>query len=146
LDSSDSSLSQRTGPLDLNEALFCRGVGPRGLCHKEMMRAGAYPVQVKLPCPLGLLSQWEEMVAVKLPSPLEATEVAIAELLVAEEIAVAELLSQYEQMVVAELLVDQEEWQVHGLHVMVLEFDLTIYITFVGISAHLRKFHAGSTI
>jgi hypothetical protein len=47
---------------------------------------------VKLPCPLGLLSQWEKMVAVKLPCHLEATEVAVAELLVAEEIAVAELL------------------------------------------------------
>jgi hypothetical protein len=32
------------------------------------------------------------MVAVKLPCHLEATEVAVAELLVAEEIAVAELL------------------------------------------------------
>jgi hypothetical protein len=47
---------------------------------------------VKLPCPLGLLSQWEKMVAVKLPCHLEATEVAVAELLVAEEIAVAEHL------------------------------------------------------
>jgi hypothetical protein len=37
VDSSDSSLPQRTGPLDLNESLFCRGLGPRGLCHKEMM-------------------------------------------------------------------------------------------------------------
>jgi hypothetical protein len=36
VDSSDSSLSQRTGPLDLNESLFCRGLGPHGLCHKEM--------------------------------------------------------------------------------------------------------------
>jgi hypothetical protein len=61
---------------------------------------------VKLPCPLGLLSQWEKMVAVKLPCHLEATEVAVAELLVAEEIAVAELLSQYEEITVAELLVD----------------------------------------
>jgi hypothetical protein len=113
-DSSDSSLPQRTGLLDLNEALFCRGLGPRGLCHKEMTRAGAYPIQVKLPCPLGLLSQWEEMTAAKLPCPLEATEVVVAELLVAEDIAVVELLSQYEEMVVAELLVDQEEWQVHG--------------------------------
>jgi hypothetical protein len=46
---------------------------------------------VRLPCPLGLLSQWEEMAAVKLPCPLEATEVAVV-----EGIAVAELLSQYE--------------------------------------------------
>jgi hypothetical protein len=61
----------------------------------EMMRVGAYPVQVKLPCPLWLLSQWEEMTVAKLPCPLEATEVAIAE-----------LLAQYEEMTVAELLVD----------------------------------------
>jgi hypothetical protein len=53
---------------------------------------------VKLPCPLWLLSQWEEMVGAELPCPLEATEVAIAK-----------LLAQYEAMVVAE----QEEWQVH---------------------------------
>jgi hypothetical protein len=46
------------------------------------------------------------MVAAKLPCHLEATEVAVAELLVAEEIAVAELLSQYEEITVAELLVD----------------------------------------
>jgi hypothetical protein len=43
VDSSDSSLSQRSGPLDLNEALFHRGLGPRGLCHKEMTRAGGIP-------------------------------------------------------------------------------------------------------
>jgi hypothetical protein len=36
VDSSDSSLSQRTGLLDLNESLFCRGLGPLRLCHKEM--------------------------------------------------------------------------------------------------------------
>jgi hypothetical protein len=42
VDSSDSSLPQRTGPLDPNEALFYKGLGPRGLCHKEMMRVGAY--------------------------------------------------------------------------------------------------------
>jgi hypothetical protein len=41
MDSSDYSLSQRTGMLDLNESLFCRGLGPHGLRHKEMMRAGA---------------------------------------------------------------------------------------------------------
>jgi hypothetical protein len=81
VDSSDSSLPQRTGPLDLNEALFCIGLGPHGLCHKEMMRVGAYPVQVKFSCPLWLLSQWEEMAAAELPCPLEATEVAIAKLL-----------------------------------------------------------------
>jgi hypothetical protein len=38
VDSSNSSLSQRTGLLDLNESLFCRRLGPRGLCHMEMMR------------------------------------------------------------------------------------------------------------
>jgi hypothetical protein len=55
VDSSDSSFPQRIGPLDLNEALFYRGLGPRVLCHKEMTRAGAYLVQVKLFCPLWLL-------------------------------------------------------------------------------------------
>jgi hypothetical protein len=59
VDSSDSSLPQRTGPLDLNEALFYKALAPRVLCHKEMTRAGAYPVQVKLSCPLWLLSQWK---------------------------------------------------------------------------------------
>jgi hypothetical protein len=60
------SLPQRTSSLDMNEALFCTGIGQRELCHEEMRRMGAYPVQVKLPCPLGLLSQWEEMVVAKL--------------------------------------------------------------------------------
>jgi hypothetical protein len=41
MDSLDSSLLQRTSPLNLNESLFCRGLGPHGLCHKEMMRVGA---------------------------------------------------------------------------------------------------------
>jgi hypothetical protein len=36
MDSSDSSLSQRTGLLDLNEPLFSIGLHPCGLCHKEM--------------------------------------------------------------------------------------------------------------
>jgi hypothetical protein len=36
VDSSDSSLPQRTGLLDLNESLYYRGLGPRGLGHKEM--------------------------------------------------------------------------------------------------------------
>jgi hypothetical protein len=80
------------------------------------MRAGTYPAQVKLPC------------------PLEATEVAIVE-----------PLAQYE-MSVAELLVGQEEWQVHVPQVMTPVFDLTIYATFVVILAHLRNFHVGSTI
>jgi hypothetical protein len=107
-------------------ALFCRGLGSRGLCHKEKMRAGAYPVHVKLPCPLGLLSQWEELAATELPCPLEATQVAVVQ-----------LLAQYENMIVAELLVDQEEWQVHGPQVMMLMFDLTIYAASRGISSHL---------
>jgi hypothetical protein len=97
MDSSDFSLPQRTDPLDLNEALFCRGLGPHRLCHKKMMRAGAYPTQVKLPCPLGLMCQWEEMAVAELPCPLEMTEVAVAE-----------LLAQYEEMAIAELLVDQD--------------------------------------
>jgi hypothetical protein len=92
--------------LNLNEALFCIDPGPRELCHEEMRRVGAYPVQVKLPCPLGLLSQWGLFVA---------EDMAIAELLSQyEELAVAKLLVDQEELVVAELLVDQEEWQVHG--------------------------------
>jgi hypothetical protein len=67
-----------------------------------MTRAGAYPLQVKLPCPLWLLSQWEEMTVAELPWSLEATKVVVAE-----------LLAQYEEMAVAELLVEHEEWQVH---------------------------------
>jgi hypothetical protein len=43
-----------------------------------------------------------EVVVAKLSCPLETTEVAIVE-----------LLAQYEEMEVAELLVDQNEWQVH---------------------------------
>jgi hypothetical protein len=71
-----------------------------------MRRVGAYPVQVKFPCPLGLLSQWGLFVA---------EDMAIAELLSQyEELAVAKLLVDQEELVVAELLVDQEEWQVHG--------------------------------
>jgi hypothetical protein len=41
VDSLDSSLPRRIGLLDLNESLFCIGLGPRGLCHKDMMRVGA---------------------------------------------------------------------------------------------------------
>jgi hypothetical protein len=82
------------------------------------MRAGAYPVQVKLSCPLWLLSQWEEMAVAELPYHLEATEVAVAELLAQYEkmavaglpyplevtkVAVADLLAQYEEVTVAEL-------------------------------------------
>jgi hypothetical protein len=43
------------------------------------MREGAYPVLVKLPCPLGLRSHVEEMAVVELPCPLEATKVAAVE-------------------------------------------------------------------
>jgi hypothetical protein len=59
------------------------------------MRAGAHPIQLKLPCPLGLLSQWEEMEVAELPCPLEVTKVDIVE-----------LCAQYEEMAVIELLVD----------------------------------------
>jgi hypothetical protein len=45
-----------------------------------------------------------------------------------------------------ELLVDQKEWQVYGPWVTTSVFDLTVYATSVVISAHLRKFHVGSTI
>jgi hypothetical protein len=41
MDSLDSSLPQRTGLLDLNESLFCKGLDPHGLCRKEIMRVGA---------------------------------------------------------------------------------------------------------
>jgi hypothetical protein len=126
-----------------------------------MMRAGAYPIQVKLPCPLWLLSQWEEMAVAEPPCPLKATTVAVAELLAqyeemavtelpcpleVTEVAVAELLAQYEKMTVAELLVEQEEWQVHVPQVTTLVFDLIVYIASVVISVHLRKFHVCSTI
>jgi hypothetical protein len=40
MDTLNSSLPQRIGSLDLNESLFCRGLGPGGLCHKEMMVDG----------------------------------------------------------------------------------------------------------
>jgi hypothetical protein len=159
-DSSDSTLPQRTGPLDLNKALFCIGLGPHGLCHKEMMRAGAYPIHVKLSCPLWLLYQWEERAVVELPCPLEVTEVVIAELLAQyEEMAIAELpcplevtevvvvqlLAQYEEMTVAELHVEQE-WQVHVLQVTTSVSNLIVYTASVVISAHLRKFLVGSII
>jgi hypothetical protein len=44
------------------------------------------------------MSQWKEMAVAELPCPLEATEVVVAD-----------LLAQYEEMTVAELLVEQEE-------------------------------------
>jgi hypothetical protein len=40
VDSSNSVLPQRTSLLGLNESLFCRGLGPGGLCYKEMMVDG----------------------------------------------------------------------------------------------------------
>jgi hypothetical protein len=100
-----------------------------------MTRAGAYPIQVKLPFSLGLLSQWEEMPVVELPCPLETTEVDVVE-----------LLAQYEETAIAELLVDQEDWQVHGLQVTTSVFDLIVYTASVAILAHLRKFRIGSTV
>jgi hypothetical protein len=61
---------------------------------------------VKLPCPLGLLSQLVLFVA---------EDMVIAELLSQYEgLAVAKLLVDQEELAVTELLVDQEEWQVHG--------------------------------
>jgi hypothetical protein len=72
---------------------------------------------------------------VKLPCPWETNEVAVAE-----------LPAHYEEMTVVELLVDQKEWQVHGLQVMTSVFGLTVYTTSMVILAYLRKFCAGSTI
>jgi hypothetical protein len=40
MDSLDSSLPQRIGSLGLNDYLFCRGLGPGGLCYKELMVDG----------------------------------------------------------------------------------------------------------
>jgi hypothetical protein len=62
---------------------------------------------VKVPCPLELLSQYENMAVVELPCPLEleTTEVAVAKLpcpLETTKVAIAELLAQYEEMTVAE--------------------------------------------
>jgi hypothetical protein len=66
------------------------------------------------------------MVVAELPYPLEATEVAIAE-----------LLAQYEEMTVVNLLVDQEEWQVHGPQVTTSVFDLNVYVVSVAILSML---------
>jgi hypothetical protein len=74
------------------------------------------------------------VIVVELPCPLEATEVAVVK-----------LLAQYEEMTVVEFFVEQE-WQVHVPQVMMLVFDLIVYATSVVISAHLRKFHVGSTL
>jgi hypothetical protein len=62
-----------------------------------------------------------KVVVTKLYCPLETTKVDVAE-----------LLAQYEEMAIAELLVDQKEWQVHFLQVMTSVFGLTIYATFCG--------------
>jgi hypothetical protein len=61
-------------------------------------------------------------------------------------VVVAELLTQYEEMEVAELLVEQKEWQVHVPQVTMSVIDLIVYIASVVISAHLTKFHASFTI
>jgi hypothetical protein len=76
-----------------------------------------------------------EVVVAKLSCPLEMTKVAVIE-----------LHAQYEEMTVAELLVDQKEWQVHVPQLMTSVFGLTVYASSVAIWAHLRKFCAGSTI
>jgi hypothetical protein len=75
-----------------------------------------------------------EVAIAKLPCPLETTEVVVAE-----------LLAQYEEMAVAELLVDQNEWQVHGPYVTTSVFDLSVYAASMAISDHLRKFCTGIT-
>jgi hypothetical protein len=90
-----------------------------------------------------------EVAVTKLPCPLETTEVAVTKLpcpLETTEVAIAELLAQYEEMVVAELLVDQKEWEVLGPQVTTSMFDLTVYTASVALSTHLKKFHAGYTI
>jgi hypothetical protein len=77
------------------------------------------------------------MAVAELPCPIELETM---------EVTVMELLAQYEKMVVTEVLVDQKEWQVNGPWVMMLVFDLNVYAASVVISAHIRKFRAGSTI
>jgi hypothetical protein len=89
------------------------------------------------------------MAVAEVACPLEMTEVAVAKVscpLEMTEVAVTELLAQYKEMVVAGLFVDQKEWQVHAPQVMMSVFDVTVYMASVVISAHLRKFHTGSTI
>jgi hypothetical protein len=76
-----------------------------------------------------------EVVVAKLSCPLEMTKVAVIE-----------LHAQYEEMTVAELLVDQKEWQVHVPQLMTSVFGLTVYAASMAISAHLRKFRTSSTI
>jgi hypothetical protein len=78
---------------------------------------------------------------------IDQEKLAVVELLVdQEELAVTELLIDQEELPVAELLIDQEEWQVHGPQMMRSVFDLTVHAASMGISSHLRKFYAGSTI
>jgi hypothetical protein len=62
------------------------------------------------------------------------------------KVVVAELLTQYEEMEVAELLVEQKEWQVHVPQVTMSVIGLIVYIASVMISAHLTKFRASFTI
>jgi hypothetical protein len=69
-----------------------------------------------------------KMVVAKLPCPLETTEVAIAE-----------LLAQYEEMAIAELHIDQKEWQVHGPQVTISVFDLTVYAASTVISVSIKS-------
>jgi hypothetical protein len=100
---------------------------------------------------LWFLSQYEEMVVAELPCALEleTAEVAVVKLpcpLEMTEVAVAKLLPQYEEMTVAEHLVDQKEWQAHSPRVTTSMFDLTVYAASMAISTHLRKFCASSTI
>jgi hypothetical protein len=44
----------------------------------------------------------------------QCEEMAVAKLFVVEDMAIADLLSQYEELAIGKLLIDQEEWQVHG--------------------------------
>jgi hypothetical protein len=67
----------------------------------------------------------------KLPYPLATTEVVVVE-----------LLAQYE-MIVAELHVDQKEWQVNGPQVTMSVFDLTVCAASVAISTHIKLFYVG---
>jgi hypothetical protein len=73
-------------------------------------------------------------------------ELETAEVVVAKLPCPSKLLAQYEGIIVAGLLVDQKEWQVHGPQVTTSMFALTVYVAYVEISTHLGKFHADSTI
>jgi hypothetical protein len=56
-----------------------------------MRRVGAYLIQVKLPCPLGLLSQWG--------------------LFVAKDMAIAKLLVDQEELQLLSFLLTRRSWQ-----------------------------------